>query len=169
MTSKALSFSPAVKTVLIDILILTALYFIPALSHMFAVPLYMLEPMRLALIASILLTNKGNSVIIACTIPLFAYVVSSHPAFYKSLLIGVELLVNVFLFFALEKKLRNTFFAMAASIISAKVLYYVLKYIMLQAGLLSGSLISTPLYIQLILVLVLSAVTMFIFGRKSAK
>jgi len=169
MTTKALSFSSAAKTVLIDILILTALYFIPALSHMFAVPLYMLEPMRLALIASILLTNKGNSIIIACTIPLFAYVVSSHPAFYKSLLIGVELLVNVFLFFAFEKKLRNTFIAMAVSIIFAKVFYYMLKYVMLQAGLISGSLISTSLYIQLILVVVLSALTAFIFSRKSAK
>ena len=45
------------KIYLLDILALAAIYFLPAFSHMLSLPLYLIEPMRFALVASIIFTN----------------------------------------------------------------------------------------------------------------
>jgi hypothetical protein len=151
MNTSALSFtSLRLRTILIDMAALSVIYFVPALSHLLAVPIYLVEPMRIMLILGIAHTSKRNAYLLALTLPLFSFAVSGHPVFLKSMLISIELVVNVWLFFTLAKVIRNHFAAMAAAIIGSKIFYYLLKFGLLSAALINGSLISTPIYLQLI-------------------
>ena len=163
---KALSVNNTAKYILYDLLSLTFIYFMPALSHMVNFPLYLIEPMRIAIIFSMLFTDNKNAYIIALTIPLFSFFISAHPGMAKSLLIASELLLNVFLFYLLFAKMGNSFAAMILSIIGAKLFYYLGKYLLLSAGFMEGSLISTPLLIQLSVALSLSIITVFVFKER---
>lgn len=163
---KALSINSTARYILYDLLALTFIYFMPALSHMVSFPLYLIEPMRIAIIFSMLFTNNKNAYIIALTIPLFSFFISAHPGMVKSLLIASELLLNVFLFYFLFAKMGNSFAAMILSIIAAKLFYYLGKYLLLSTGFMEGSLISTPLLIQLSVALSLSIITVFVFKER---
>lgn len=147
------------NTFLIDVALLTALYLLPSLSHATALPLYMFEPMRVALIIALLFTNRANAYLIAFTIPLVSAVLTGHPAPFKALLMGIELSMLVAAYGYLRQTLRvPAFAALTAAIVLSKLLYYTLKYAALSAGLLSGSLVSTPLQTQLILAIGTAAV-----------
>lgn len=152
------------KTVLIDLLAILFITFAPALSHMFALPIYMLEPMRIMLIISIVHTSRKNSYIIALLLPLFSFVISTHPSIFKTLLIASELLLNVFLFTLFINYFKNTFAAILTSIVLSKVFYYAAKFVLIGLGLIDGGLISTPIYLQIIVTVLLS-VYLFIFYR----
>lgn len=142
-----------------DIVLLMVIYFIPTISHFVAFPLYMLEPMRVVLFASIILSySKANSYFLAITIPLFSYFVGGHPEFVKSLIIALELVVNVVVFWLLFKKGLNLFLVSFGSILFAKVIYYVVKAIVLEVGLLKMEFLSTSVLIQLLIAVVISLV-----------
>ncbi len=138
------------KNSLFNLSAILFIYFIPAISHLIALPVYLIEPMRLAIILSVAHTSKTNAFIIAGTLPLFSFFISSHPYLIKSLLIMSELLLNVWLFFFLSEKLKNKFAAMLISISISKIFYYSVKLTLLSTFLINGDLISTPIYIQLI-------------------
>jgi hypothetical protein len=158
------------KTVILDIALLISLYLVPTISHLLALPIYYIEPMRLMLFVAILYTNRLNAVFIAVTLPLFSFAISSHPVFIKTILISAELLVNTLLFYYLLKITDKPFVAGIVSIITSKVFYYTIKYFLLSTTLLGGSLVSTPLIIQAIVTLVLSGLIFlkFFADRKSA-
>lgn len=160
--------SMRLRTILIDITALALIYFVPALSHMLALPIYLVEPMRIMLILAIAHTSKRNAYLLALTLPLFSFLVSGHPIFLKSLLISIELAVNVWLFFRLSKIIRNNFTAMAAAIIGSKLLYYLLKFALLSAALMQGGLVSAPVYLQMATTTVFSAYVFFVW-RKAKK
>lgn len=145
-----------INSSLFDLIAIGFIYSVPVLSHLFALPIYYLEPMRLMLILGIAHTSKKNAYILAATLPLFSFVVSAHPVFLKTLLISGELLINVWLYFFLVEKLKNKFGSILISIAASKIIYYVLKFGLLSALLLEGSLISTPILIQV--------TTMFLFS-----
>lgn len=137
----------SLKALLIDLSVIAVIYFLPVLSHIINFPLYLIEPMRIAVVFCLLHTNKRNVLFIAFTIPLFSFFLSSHPAILKSVLIIAELLINLFLFYVLVRK-QNIFLSMFLSIIISKIFYYSIKFILIQMNLMDGSLISTPIYIQ---------------------
>lgn len=145
-----------IKSSIFDLFAIAAIYMVPTFSHLFALPIYFIEPMRLMLILAIAHTSKKNAYFLAATLPIFSFVVSAHPVFLKTLLISGELLVNVWLFFLLSERIKNKFGAMVISIAISKIAYYVIKFTLLSFVLLQGSLISTPILIQM--------VTMFLFG-----
>jgi len=154
-----------IRTLLIDFLALLFIAFAPALSHLVALPIYMLEPMRIMLIISIAHTSRKNSYIIALLLPLFSFIISAHPSVFKTLLISAELLLNVFLFSLLLKYIKNVFVSVLSSIILSKIFYYTTKFGMLNLGLINGELISTPIYLQVIVTLLLSGY-LFLFYKK---
>ncbi|MBE0663163.1 MAG: hypothetical protein IH597_11945 [Bacteroidales bacterium] len=156
------------RTILIDVAALAFVFFLPALSHMLAVPIYLIEPMRIMLILAIAHTTKRNAYLLALTLPLFSFAISAHPVFLKSLLISLELVLNVWLFFALGKVIRNQFAAMAVAIIGSKVFYYALKFGMLSFAMIQGGLISTPIYLQLITTAIFSAYVFLILRKQKA-
>jgi len=144
---------------LIDLVLLAALYLVPSLSHLMAIPLYKLEPMRIALIVALLFTNRANTYLIAFTIPLASAVIAGHPEPVKAVLMGIEFSVLVACYSYLVRWERiPAFVALSAGILLSKVLYYTLKFAALGTGLLAGNLISTPLQIQLLLALGTAAV-----------
>jgi hypothetical protein len=145
-----------IKSSVFDIVAIGAIYLVPVLSHLLALPVYFIEPMRLMLILAIAHTSKKNAYILAATLPLFSFVVSAHPVFLKTLLISGELLLNVWLFFFLTEKIKNKFGSMLISVGISKIAYYAFKFALLSMLLLEGSLISTPILIQF--------VTMFLFS-----
>jgi len=140
------------NVILIDVVLLAALYLLPSFSHLTAMPLYKLEPMRIALIVALLFTNRANAYVIAFTIPLASAMVTGHPPPFKALLMGIELSILVATYSYLAGVARiPAFAALAAGILFSKVIYYSMKFAALNAGLLAGSLVSTPLQTQLVL------------------
>jgi len=142
------------RTILIDIALLAALYLVPTFSHVTALPLYLFEPMRVALIIAMLFTTRANAFLLALTLPLASFLLSGHPAPFKALLMGIELMVLVASYGYLAEKLRvPAVAALTAAILVGKLVYYAMKYAALSAGLLGGSLVSTPLQTQVLLAL----------------
>lgn len=156
-----------IKTLLIDAGALAFIYFIPALSHLLALPVYFIEPMRLMLVIAIAHTSKRNSYIIAATLPLFSFLISAHPNPIKMLLITGELLLNVWLYFYILQKSGKVFVSMISGIIISKAAYYAVKFALLSTLVLSGSLVSTPLLIQVITTLIFSGYLFFVLRKKS--
>lgn len=161
---------PAVKSkvgiVIFDFIILCFIYFLPAISHLLVFPLYHFEPMRFALVFTLLHTTKRNTFIIALTLPLFSFLISSHPSIIKAGLLTSELLLNVFLYLLFIKKLKNRIIALIASILISKFVYYSLKYLSIESGILMDKLFSTPFYYQAITLLLIS-MYVFFFERFS--
>jgi hypothetical protein len=153
------------RAVLIDILALAFIYYVPALSHMLALPVYLIEPMRLMLIVAMVHSNKTNAYIIALTMPLFSFLVSGHPSIYKTLLISTELVLNVFVFYFIAARVKHIFVAIFSGIVLSKLVYYALKFGFIGFALIGGSLVSTPLYIQLITTLIYSVYLALFFKR----
>lgn len=154
MTAALATISKHRNIFLIDIALLAALYLLPGLSHVTALPLYMFEPMRIALIVALLFTNRTNAYFIAFTIPLASAMITGHPAPFKALLMGIEFSILVACYGYLVQMVRiPAFAALTAAILVSKVIYYSMKFSALSTGLLTGSLITTPLRTQLILAL----------------
>ena len=156
-----------IKSVIFDLHAIVLVYFIPSLVHLTGIPLYYAEPMRIMLILALVHTNKVNAYVLAATLPLFSFAIASHPVFLKSMLIALELSLNVYLFYLLLRFMKSVFPAILLSIVLSKLIYYVLKFTLLSFMLIDGSLISTPLYFQLITSLVLSAYVFFFLKKQS--
>lgn len=147
------------NVLLIDALLLTALFLLPSFSHLTALPLYKFEPMRIALIVALLFTHRANAYFIAAAIPLASFMISGHPAPLKAVLMSIELAVLVAAYGRFVRLDRvPVFLALIMAILLAKAVYYAMKWVALEAGLLTGSLVSTPVQTQVILALGTAAV-----------
>lgn len=155
-----------VKTYIFDLLALGAIYLIPSLSHLLDFPVYLIEPMRLVLILAVVHTSRANALTIAITLPLFSFLISSHPSLVKAGLITVELILNVLLLFLFIKGFQNKFFAAFFSILLSKIYYYLFKLVLLNFAFLEGDLFSTPIYIQIIMTLVFSTYIYIVLRNK---
>jgi len=142
-------FTP--RTILIDAVILVAIYFIPALSHVAPFPLYLLDPMRIFMLAGYVLTRQNtNAYLLAITIPLCSALVSGHPPLFKAALISIELAMNILLFVQLLSLTKlHVALTLFISILGSKLIYYGLKFALISFGLVEGDLITTNLWVQL--------------------
>jgi hypothetical protein len=145
-----------IRTIIFDILAILAIYLVPAISHLFSFLVYYLEPMRIMLILAIAHTSRKNAYLIALTLPIFSLLISVHPSLVKSFLVTGELLLNVWLFFFLLEKFSNKTISIFLSILISKCCYYLVKYLLINTTVMSGDLISTPLYIQVIMMFIMS-------------
>ena len=140
-----------------DVIFLMLMYLIPTLSHLTSWTLYMFEPMRCVLLLNLLvLGNKKNAYLMAITLPLFSYFVGSHPVLVKSLIMTIELVMNIWLFDMFTRKVANCMLAMLLSILVSKALYYSLKYVSISFGLLNTDIVDTNIFIQLMVALIIS-------------
>jgi hypothetical protein len=153
-------------SVIFDIMAVAFIFLLPAFSHMLAFPLYLIDPMRIALILSIVITNRKNAYLIAFLLPIVSFMISSHPLFYKVLLISSELVLNTWLFYILFSKTRKLFISAFLSIIASKIFYYIVKFAIIYFAIEKVELISTPLYIQAAVALLLSLVVVIFFRKK---
>jgi hypothetical protein len=151
--------------IMIDLAALALIYFTPAISHLLRFPLYLAEPMRLMLILAMVHTRKANAYLLALTMPLFSFVISAHPVFPKMVLIGIELTLNVFLFYLLSSRIRNLFAAAFMSILLSKVVYYLLKFSLIHLAIIGSGLISTPVLAQVVTTLAFSLYLAIFVGK----
>lgn len=167
---KTLSRSFLQKTMVISILTdigaMAFIYLVPAVSHLLSLPVYLIEPMRLMLILAMVHTSKSNAYLLALTLPLFSLVISGHPVFPKMLLIAFELSMNVFLFYILAKRIKFVFPAILLSIVISKMLYYALKFLLIQLAVIETGLITTPILVQVIMTFLFSFY-MYLFFRNN--
>lgn len=138
----------------LDVVLIVAACFIPALSHLTALPLYHADPMRWLLLAGVLLVaDRRNGYILAVALPMMACLLSGMPGFAKTLIIALELSVNVALLQWLKGKM-HTLPAVLLSIIGSKIVYYGFKALVLAPAVL----VSTAWTTQLIVVVAMSIV-----------
>lgn len=136
--------------IIVDVVILACIYFIPALSHVAPFPLYLLDPMRIFMLAGYMLTRQNsNAFLLALTIPLFSALVTGHPPIFKAILISIELMVNILLFIQLLNRTKlHMALSLFLSIIGSKLVYYSLKLAFINLGFIEGELITTNLWMQ---------------------
>ena len=120
------------------------------------IPLYLFEPMRIIIVVSMVHSSRNNAYLLAFLLPLISLLLSNHPSVIKTFILSGDLLLNIFLFFSLIKLKVNKFLLMSICIIASKFAYYLAKYLLIQFSVLKGELITTPLYIQMLIVIILS-------------
>lgn len=170
------ALSPA-RYVISDVLAIAFILVVPALSHLTSVPFYLLDPMRIAALGVLLATRDWkNSLALAVALPIISMLISGHPVFPKCLLISVELGTNILLlvWFAriFGSRMQSnpgmaTGLAVFLSIIASKGIYYLLKLAVISFGWLQMDLVSTAIWMQLIVALAISIVFALV-ARKMA-
>lgn len=156
------------RNVILDFIALAFIYFAPSLTHLINLPVYMIEPMRLMLILSMVHSGKYNSFMLAMTLPLFSFLVSSHPAAGKMLIITAELVLNVFLFYFFIGRFSRPFLAMIASIILSKLVAYAMYFVFFTMAFVKSEAEISFLLIQLITTIIFSFYTgIFLQLRKT--
>ncbi len=154
------------KNIFIDSVALAVIYFTPAIAHLIALPVYMIEPMRLMLILSMAHSTRNNSYLLALTLPLFSFITTSHPEFLKMLIITAELTLNVFLFYWLFSRFRNAFISMVSAVILSKIACYGLYLIFFSLAFVRSEAGLSFLAAQAITTVLFSAYVYFIQRRK---
>ena len=155
------------RTILIDLFAVGVIFLMPTFSHLIGFPLYLLEPMRIMIVVSLLYTRKENAVLIALLLPMVSFLLATHPSFAKAGIMSVELMLNVLIFIALTKKYIPIYISLFISIVLSKLFYYLIKYLFIQIGVIDGVLITTPLYMQVIVTLLLTVVSFILFRGKN--
>jgi hypothetical protein len=137
--------------------------------HLTPFSLYLLDPMRILLLISYLLShNSKNAFFLAVTIPLFSLLASGHPPLLKAVLICIELLVNIGLFiFLLEKVRWFVPIVLFLSILASKLVYYMLKFLLQSFLIMDGELVTTSLTVQLVIAIGITIIFSFFFGRQA--
>ncbi len=164
----SLKSGKTLRTLIMNIAAFLFIFLVPAISHLIMLPVYYVEPMRLMLVLMLLHTGRANAYIIAVSLPLFSFMLSGHPVLPKMLLIASELALNVFVFFYLKDRLRSVPGALISSILISKVFYYFVKYLLINAAILSTSLVGIPLYAQIIMMLILTGYAWLIIRKQQA-
>lgn len=183
----ALAGKRAIGIGVTDAVALLFVLVVPALSHLTAVPFYLLDPMRLAVLGALLASrSRVNGLVLAVALPLLSFGISGHPVFPKCLVIAAELSVNVLLFSWLVKAFTARLSSRSSdgaaghltggaaghltggaapvriglaafiSILLSKAFYYGLKALVLGAGLMQMELVSTALWVQLVVAVMIS-------------
>lgn len=135
--------------VAVDMTLVTVACLIPAVSHLFALPLYMLNPMlALLLVGMALGRDWRNALPLAILMPLLSSLLTGMPAGGKVVCMMAELAVVAGLFHVLINR-WNAVLSVFAAIFAGKVVYYLLKAFVLAPV----ALVGTEWWIQLCAVL----------------
>lgn len=152
------SVQSLLPSILFDFVAIAVIFLLPSFSHLTGIAIYKFDPMRIALFAAILFTNRKNAYLIAFLLPVVSFIISAHPYFYKVFLISTELILNVWLFYFFLSKFKNVFLISFTSIIISKAIYYGLKLFLLNLLLINDPLVSTSILIQIIVAISISAI-----------
>jgi len=157
------------NTAITDIAALVFVGLVPAASHLFKIPVYFIEPMRVMLVLALLYSSKWNAYALAIILPLFSFLVSGHPAPLKMMIIIAELVLNAWLFLFFIQKTRKPFLSTFASIIISKVFCYAMYLIVFSMAFVKYESEITFLFAQAILTLVLSGLVWLITSRRNSR
>ena len=152
---------------LVDITIMTGILLVPILSHKLLIPLYLIEPMRLAVVYILILDSKYHAYRLAIFLPFFSYMLTGHPFLFKALLICLELCVQVFSINYFKQLISRSYLIIIASVFVSKLFYYTFKWSFLKLNFINGHLISTSLVYQLIPIIILSMSCLLLLPKKN--
>lgn len=128
-----------VKFAVLDTVLVTLACLVPAASHLFAVPLYVANPMLALLLAGMLLGKDWrNTLVLAVLMPLVSCVLTGMPAAGKMVCMMAELATVAALFGALSRRWK-VLPAVLVSVLVAKVVYYGLKAVIIAPAVLVGT------------------------------
>ena len=140
-----LKSSSMVRLAALDAVLLTLVCLIPAVSHLLAVPLYMLNPMLALLLVGVLLGKDWrNALVLAVLLPLVSCLLAGMPTAPKMVCMMAELATVAGLFHLLSRR-WTVLPAVLVAIVAGKVVYYALKAIILAPA----TLVGTEWWIQL--------------------
>jgi hypothetical protein len=155
-----------VKSVILDLFALAFIYFVPSLAHLTGFPVYMIEPMRLMLILSIVHSTKNNTYLLALTLPVFSLAVSGHPEFLKMLIITGELILNGVLFYLIRDRFKNVFISLISAIILSKLACYLAYWVIFSFAFVKSEAGGTFLAAQCITTLLFSSYAYLVLTNK---
>jgi len=149
MNSSISKTNVALRTVALDALLLTVACLIPAVSHAFSLPLYQLNPMYLCLLAGMALVgDRRNGFLLAMLLPVATMLVVGMPTPLKCVCIVAELSTVVGVYSLISRRLHH-FAAILTAMLCGKVVFYLLKALLLSPAVLIG----TSIWLQLSTVL----------------
>ena len=151
----------------IDALLLTVACAVPTISHLLAWPLYYLNPMLLVLLAGMLLvSDRRNAYLLAVLLPVVSMLAVGMPTPLKALCMVAEYAAVVFVIGRLQSwcgRFVGTLGAMLVALLCGKVVYYLLKALLLAPVVL----VSTPVWMQLLVVVAAATVFAILLNLKT--
>lgn len=133
----------------LDAVLVAAACVIPAVSHLLAVPLYKFNPMLALLLAGIVLGgDRRNALLLAVLMPLASSLLTGMPEGGKMVCMMAELVTVAGLFVLLSRR-WHVVASVFVAIVAGKVVYYLLKAVVLAPAVLVG----TEWWMQLLAVL----------------
>ena len=139
---------PLVRTLTIDLVLLSAACLLPTVSHLLAWPLYQLNPMLLMLLAALLLVrDRRNAYLMALLLPMVSMLAVGMPTPLKALCMSAEFATVVFLSGRMQgwnTRFLTSFGSMVLAVVGGKCVYYLLKALIISPAVL----VTTPLWIQ---------------------
>jgi hypothetical protein len=160
------SKSLQLRTAITDIAALTFVGLVPAASHLFKIPIYFIEPMRIMLVLALLYSSRWNAFALAIVLPLFSFLVSGHPAPVKMMIIIAELVLNAWLFLYFYRNTNKAFLSTFGSIILSKLFCYAMYLVVFSVAFVKAEAETTFLIAQAILTLLLSSLVWLILYRR---
>ena len=165
-----ISLIPAYLT--IDALVVAMGCFIPTASHLLSFPLYKLNPMLAILLAGMLMgtrmfeerNNLYNALLLAVLMPIVSCWLTGMPAVSKMACMLVELAIVVGLFAWLSHR-WGVFPAILTAIFVGKVIYYVLKYVILDPVVL----VETEWWLQLSMMIVWGGLFSLLYKKSNIR
>ena len=148
--------------VIISLFVLSTLF-----SHIYIVPLYYFEPIRIFILLSVFLTNKNNSIILAVILVFTSSIIVAHPNTLKAFLILTELILNIYILKYIFDKISNLFLSVCLSVFISKGIYYTLKWILITQSLINTELISTPILFQIFNIFLISFAIYYLFNKSA--
>lgn len=151
-----------IRLVLTDMALVGAACLIPTVSHLLAVPLYMLNPMLALLLAGLLLGRDWrNALLLAVLMPLVSCLVVGMPAAPKMVCMMAELATVATLFGVLSRRWA-VLPSVLVAVLAGKVVYYALKALVIAPAVLVG----TAWWLQLGAVVLWCGVFVLIYRQK---
>lgn len=131
--------NPIVKYAVLDTVLVTLACLVPAASHLFAVPLYVANPMLALLLAGMLFGRDWrNALVLAVLMPLVSCLLTGMPAAGKMVCMMAELATVATMFGVLSRRWK-VLPAVLVSVVVAKGVYYGLKAVVLAPAVLVGT------------------------------
>ena len=127
------------RLALTDMALLGVACLVPSVSHLLALPLYMLNPMLALLLVGLLIGRDWrNALVLAVLMPLVSSLVTGMPAAPKMVCMMAELATVATMFGWLQRKWA-VLPAVLAAVLAGKAVYYALKAVVIAPAVLVGT------------------------------
>ena len=127
------------RLALTDMALLGVACLVPSVSHLLALPLYMLNPMLALLLVGLLIGRDWrNAIVLAVLMPLVSCLVTGMPAAPKMVCMMAELATVATMFGWLQRKWA-VLPAVLTAVLAGKAVYYALKAVVIAPAVLVGT------------------------------